>query len=334
MVSIASTSLQKVEALAESFNIALPIEQTQRWVAFQATIPGRTPWRCVAIKNDGRIVAVASLVDYETHGYHYLRAHHGPVWFETPSEELEREAILALARYVRHHDRRQIFMRVSINHDLDFSRPTLSTVPYDTTVIVDVRGGDEAILKRMKKRGRRDVRKALREAPITCADETVRARASFDEYYPVLTETAQRDGFTPPPQMELEHLLESLCPTHCRVFAGRLMDGTLCTWSICTMHEGQATRYYAASLTKTMPQHVTDRLLYFECCVLGRSGCLEYDLMAIGSDFAPKLMALNEFKTKFSKEKTHVPPDRDVPIRRVPYGMLTYMKNVMRVMDL
>ena len=112
------------------------------------------------------------------------------------------------------------------------------------------------------------------------------------------------------------------------------MDGTLCTWSICTMHEGRATRYYAASLTKTMPQHVTDRLLYSECCELGRSGCLEYDLMAIGSDFAPKLMALNEFKTKFSKEKTHVPPDRDVPIRRVPYGMLTYMKNVMRVMDL
>ena len=46
------------------------------------------------------------------------------------------------------------------------------------------------------------------------------------------------------------------------------------------------------------------------------------------------MMAIHELKPQVSKEKTHVPPDRDVPIRRVPYGTLTSMKNVMRVMDL
>ena len=330
MVSVVGSSLQKVEALAESVNVALPIEQTQRWAAFQATIEGRKPWGCVAIKDGDRVIAVASLIDYETHGYHYVRSHHGPVWFEKPDKQLELEGIQTLANYVHGRDTRQVFMRVSIEHDLDLARPVLSTIPYDTTVIVDVTGGDEAILSRMKPRGRRDVRKALREAPITCAEESARGRASFDEYYAVLVETAKRDGFTPPPQKSFEQVLEVLCPTHCHLFAGRLAEGTLCTWSICTVHEGRATRYYAASLTKTMPLHVTDRLLYFECCELGRLGCLEYDLMAVGSNFAPKLMTLNEFKCKFAMQTTRVAPDRDVPLWNMAYGLLTRIKRFKR----
>ena len=54
----------------------------------------------------------------------------------------------------------------------DGTVPVLSTVPYDQTVVIDVTGGDDAILSRMKRRGRRDVRKSLRECPADIADET------------------------------------------------------------------------------------------------------------------------------------------------------------------
>ena len=136
-------------------------------------------------------MAFLSTFDYLTHGYHYLRAVHGPVWVSEPTADDEQELLDALADFAH---------RLSIHADLPCCRPTLSTIPYNQTVIMDLTGGDEAILQRMKTRGRRDVRKALRESPATYADETDLATASFDEYYDVMIETAERDGFTPAPK--------------------------------------------------------------------------------------------------------------------------------------
>ena len=87
----------------------------------------------------------------------------------------------------------------SVLWEFEGSFPVLSTVPYNETVYVDLTGGDEAVLTRMKKRGRRDVRKALRESPAACADETAQAMADFSEYYEVMVDTAHRDGFSPAP---------------------------------------------------------------------------------------------------------------------------------------
>ena len=221
---------------------------------------------------------------------------------------------------------------MAVKHALDVTRPTLSTIPYDRTVILDVTGGDEAILSRMKPRGRRDVRKALRESPIECSDETERASASFEEYYPLMVETGERDGFTPAPMSDYENMMHILGTGHCRLYAGRL-DGRLTNWSMVTVSGRRATRYYAASSTDTMRMHVGDKLVYFEACELGRlfDGTVsEYDLMAIGSDLSPKLNGLNEFKCKFSKEVVEVAPDRDVPLRKALYAALVTARKTLR----
>lgn len=250
------------------------------------------------------------------------------MWLEQPTEGQEREAMEALVSFVRATDRRVAFMRLAVDHELDLSRPTLSSIPYDTTVLVDLTGGDDGILAHMKARGRRDVRKALRESPITCADETERARESFAEYYQVMVETAERDGFHAAPQGDYEDMLRILGAERCRVFAGRLEDGTVATWSICTISGTRATYYYAASRSDTRRSNVTDKLFYFACCELGRLGCTTFDLMGIGSDFSPALKGLNTFKTKFAPEVTHVAPDRDVPVKGVFYRSLQMGKQV------
>ena len=329
MIEAKEITHNELEARAEQLGINLPIEQTATWAAYQATIEGRMPWGCVALEEDGRTLALISLIDYETHGYHYLRANHAPVWAEQPSEATEAAAIDALAAHVRGRDRKQKFMRISILHELESTTPVLSGIPYDNTVVIDVTGGDEEILARMKPRGRRDVRKALRESPVTCADETDRAASDFSEYYAVMVETAQRDGFNPAPQSDYEDMIRLLGPDHCRVFAGRDEKGRVVTWSIVTINGTRAVRYYGASLNETMRQHVTDKLVYFECCDLGANkGCLDYDMMAIGSDFSPKLLGLNEFKTKFTKQVTAVAPDRDVPLHKTFYKALTAAKDL------
>ncbi len=328
MIQAKEISIEQLEATAADLGINLPIEQTAVWATYQATIEGRTPWGCVALEEDGNVLALVSLFDYETHGYHYLRAGHGPVWASEPTPERESAGIEALAAYARSKDKRQRFMRLGIKAEISASVPVLSGVPYDHTVIIDVTGTEEDILSRMKPRGRRDVRKALRESPVTCADETELALKSFEEHYDVMRETGQRDGFAPAPCSDYEDMIRILGKEHCRVYAGRL-DGRVVTWSIVTINGTRAVRYYGASRNETMRQHVTDKLVLFECCDLGTNkGCLDYDMMGIGSEFSPSLMGLNEFKTKFTKQVAEVAPDRDVPLSKVFYKALTTAKKL------
>ncbi|MDO4848538.1 MAG: peptidoglycan bridge formation glycyltransferase FemA/FemB family protein [Coriobacteriia bacterium] len=330
MIQVNKITINELEEKASALGVNLPIEQTRAWADYQATIPGRSAWGCVEVARDGEVVALASLFDYETHGYHYLRSAHGPVWVAERDEALEAEALEALAAYVRGADKKVAFARLAVAGELECAQPVLSTRPYNQTVVIDLAGGtEEDILGRMKPRGRRDVRKALRESPATCADETELAAKSFAEYYDVMVETGKRDDFVPAPCSDYEDMIRILGPEHCRVYAGRI-DGRVVTWSIVTVSGTRAVRYYGASRSESMRQHVTDKLVLFECVDLFQNkGCADYDMMGIGSDFAPELMGLNEFKTKFAKNGVvDVAPDRDLPIKKTFYKALQAAKKL------
>lgn len=334
-MQLREVTFQQFEADAERLGVTLPIEQTQAWARLEETIDGRSQWGCFEIVgapgekdpaagDAAGVVALISFADYRTHGYHYLRAHHAPVWVR-PDEvtpELESEALAAIAACVRRRDRRQAFVRLAVDAELPETSPVLSGIPYDTTVVVDLTGGDDAILERMKTRGRRDVRKALREAPIECADETERASEDFSEYYEVMRDTSARDGFNPAPLSDYQDMIRILGPGHCRVFAGRDEGGAVAAWAIMTVSGTRAVYYYAATASGQARRGAMDKLLYFACCELGRRGCTAIDLMGIGSDFSPELLTLNSFKTKFAKDVAHAAPDRDLPLKRGLYAAL------------
>ncbi|MDO4538699.1 MAG: peptidoglycan bridge formation protein FemAB [Coriobacteriales bacterium] len=328
MLAVRKISWGEHAAIAQAHNAQVPIEQTEVWASFQQEIDGREPWLPLVVEDAERALALVLFIEFTTHGYHYVRSAHGPLWLCDKDEELERELVLALRDYVHARPGAQVFMRMAVDNELDVTEPVLSTVPYDATVVIDITGGEDDILSRMKPRGRRDVRKSVREAPITCADETEQAMESFAPYYEVMCETSSRDGFVPAPIEDYERMIRMLGRDHVRVYAGRLEDGTVCTWSLCTLQGNRATRYYAASLSNTMRLHVTDRLCFFECCELGKLGYEEYDLMGIGSDFSPSLKGLNEFKTKFCKQTQRVAPDRDVPVRKGRYALLCKAKDL------
>ena len=175
---------------------------------------------------------------------------------------------------------------------------------------------------------------------VTCASLYVNARprlptdkalTDFSEYYDVMVETGQRDGFTPAPMSDYSDMIGALGADHCRVFAARIEDRVV-AWSIVTVNGTHAVRYYAGMRNEVMRLHVTDKLLYSECCILGSQGITEYDLMGIGSDFAPSLKGLNEFKCKFTEEITPVAPARDVPIKKVFYKTLQTVQGVRKAL--
>lgn len=309
------------DARAAQAGVRLPIEQASVWDRVEAALPGHEPWGHYAVEGSSGTLALVSLARYHAHGYRYAWAKHGPVWVGSPTPRAEAAVALALRREVARRDRLAVFARLHIASQPAFCHPILSTVTYDRTVVIDVRGDGEAILARMKPRGRRDVRKSIRESGLACADETERASGSFSEYYPVMVETARRDGFVPWDSHTYADMIRALGPTHCRVYAGRI-GGRVVNWSIVTIEGDRATRYYAASSTATMRARVSDRLVFFECEQLSRRGITGYDLMGIGSDIAPSLRGLNEFKTKFSKVQAEVAPARDVPVRPLAYAAL------------
>lgn len=328
LMQVSELSREDFERAVLEAGVRVPIEQTGAWMDLEDTVSGRAFWGHCAIERDGEPLGWASLADYATHGYHYLRSHHGPVWVRPLSAEEEQEALAALVSYVRRHDRRQVFVRLAVEHDLPIARPTLSVIPYDETVIMDVTGTQDDIIARMKTRGRRDVRKALRESPATYADETALACASFDEYYDVMVETAARDGFVAAPKSDYENTLRILGPDRCRVFAGRV-GGRVVTWTITTISGADAVRYYGASRSDVPKRSfVTDGLILFEACSLGAEGVETYDMMGIGSERYPGLSTLNTFKCKFSTGTVRVAPDRDLPVRRAFYGALCQAKRL------
>ena len=328
MITLEQVETTRIEEEAAKLGVTLPIEQTQVWVEYQNDIPDRKFWGSYLIKRDGDVVAFITFIDYLTHGYHYLRSVHGPAWVAKPTPEQERKVIEAITATVKAKDKNVAFMRFGVwDYEADYAHPTLSTVPYNATVVIDLHGSDEDILSRMKKRGRRDVRKSLRECPAECADETTQAIADFSEYYDVMVETGKRDGFAPAPITDYSDMITALGEDHCRVYAARI-DGRVVAWSIVTINGDFAVRYYAGMRNEVMRLHVTDKLLYWECCELAHRGITKYDLMGIGNDFNPTIMGLNEFKTKFTPEITDVAPDRDIVLKHMLYNALTLVKKV------
>ena len=145
MITLEKVDGATLEAEAEKAGITLPIEQTKVWSGFQADIDGRTPWGDYLIKRDGELVAVISFIDFETHGYHYLRSMHGPAWVAKPTEAEEREVVDAIVDNVKKADKNIAFLRID-TWFADGTEKVLSTVPYDQTVVIDVTGGDDEIL--------------------------------------------------------------------------------------------------------------------------------------------------------------------------------------------
>ncbi|MCL3778361.1 MULTISPECIES: GNAT family N-acetyltransferase [unclassified Actinomyces] len=317
-------SVQRVDwdtfqAAARSAGRVLPIEQSPVWQAFDEAVEGRAPWgRLLYLSAQGRPLALLSLTEMRVRGLTYLWARHGPVWLTgEPAPEQERELRRLLVAGLRLHAPHVVFVRVHATHPAEDLHELLQTMTYDRTVVLDLDvPDDEALLASFKARGRRDVRKALRNQEITHHDETGRADEVFDELYEVLTETGDRDGFRPAPKSSYLAMLHALGPRHARLYVARHHGGRALAWSLVTVHDGEAMRYYAGSTQEGRRLRAADALVYREACWLRSEGVRRYDLMGVDSPRVPELAGVREFKSKFVQDgPVDVPGAWDVPVR-------------------
>lgn len=302
--------------------IDLPVEQSLVWDEYDRAVPGRRPWKRFGFYVEDELLAVVALAEYVGRGFRYLWAKHGPVWASEPTPELERLLEERLVAGVRAVDPRLTFVRLHATHPTEHHHPLLQSVTYDRTVVIelDARSDDE-IMATMKKRGRRDLRKGLREQPIDATEATGLSAEEFGEMYEVLEETAERDGFGLHPASVYTTMLETLGPDVARLFVGR-HEGVVQAWTIVTVHDGAATAYYAASTAAGRAHDAPTQLYWHIIRTLRDEGVRSFDLMGIGSDLAPSLEALTTMKTKFSEDVTHVPAAWDIAVRPRAYAAL------------
>ena len=183
----------------------MPMEQTIPWEAFEAA-RGNQVWGRYVYEDGGVVVAYVMFLVYEIVGRRFLWAKHGPVWFKEQSPEREAHLRELLQAEVRRRDKSVVFLRLAAAFSAPDLHPLLNSITYDHTYIADLSPRDpEAIAAAMPKDGRRGVRRAQRVAAAagaTFADESDLSRHEFEKVYQVLTETAERDGFTPHPSEE------------------------------------------------------------------------------------------------------------------------------------
>lgn len=312
--------------IAARAGVTLPIEQTSAWDAFDAAMEAREPWgRVVYYGADSTPRALVALSRMEVRGLRYLWARHAPVWLgPAPDAVEEAELRELLVAGVRHHDRSIVFVRLHAAHRAEGLHELLQTMTYDRTVVIDLdRSDDEAVLASFKSRGRRDVRKALRNEELTYHDETERAEEVFDELYDILTETGERDGFRAASKETYLTMLRSLGPRHARLYVARRKGGEALVWSLVTVWGDQALRYYAGSSAEGRRMRAADALVYKEACWLRAEGVRRYDLMGVDSERVPELAGVREFKNKFVTDgPVDVPGAWDVPVRPRLYAAM------------
>jgi len=213
----------------------------------------------------------------------------------------------------------------------------MQIITYDRTVIIRSYGGDEEkILGDMTKEGRRQLRrsrKALSEVQTTIADEHDQAAEDFTEYYEVLKETAERDGFSPHPAEVYSTMLKVLGPEHSRLFVLRV-DGEVVAWNLILINDRQAECYYGATTAKArklgaMPE------LDVQCAILlgpelDVNGGI--DLMGIHSPRVPELFTVGKYKLSFAQGYTDVPGAWDLPLRPRLYAGLRNLLSIKRAL--
>lgn len=325
---------------ARSWGHPVPIEQAPAWDAFDRAVEGRAPWRRLAVLDgDDAVVALIALTEFEGRGFTYLWAKHGPMWPSRPDADAEARVRAAVLNYVRAEAPSVVFVRMHAWHRADDLHELLQTVTYDTTVVIDLTRPEDEILASFTKRGRYKTRKVLKDEHMTVTDESGMSAEQFAELYEIYRETAERDGFGIFPMDVYTTMIDSL-GEHARVFVARRHDtgpdgdlkpGRAVSWVIALVHDGGGVDFYAGGNREARDTNAAIALKWHIFTTLKAEGVTRYDLMGVGSDRAPQLAGVGEFKHQFGDD-VEIDGAWDVPVKALRYRLLVLALRLKRAL--
>jgi peptidoglycan pentaglycine glycine transferase (the first glycine) len=312
------------------------VEQTWDWGVLQLTIPGRDAMFVLGVFDEDELVGSMLLVrQHMGKGRHWLWAPGGPLLPMVKSDADEAWALLEETCERLALQDGDVFLRVEPVYEKcdEFpvkGRPSKECYLPRNTLVVDLDDDEAGILAQMKQKGRYNIKKA------DAAGVYVRKSdlADLPEFYGILQETAERDGF---------HL-------HKREFYGRFLDllenkarfyvahidGEMLGGMLVTHFGGVATYYFGASSDAHRNAMAPYAMQWFAMQEAKAAGMKKYDFLGIAPEGPAGdghvLSGVTQFKTRFGGMRKNYHPAQVFVYRRgwwLAYRAAKFLKRLL-----
>jgi lipid II:glycine glycyltransferase (peptidoglycan interpeptide bridge formation enzyme) len=193
-------------------------------------------------------------------------------------------------------------------------RPSRHPIQHQATMVVDIRGGDEA-LRRLKESTRRNIRQGEREGITVEASE---GSAAMDSFYELLSETAAREHFTIRPVAYYQDLLSLFRERgQAAVYLARRADRLL-AGAIMLFYGSRLIYLYGGTRTDARELKPGYLLHWRAIEDAQRRGCTSYDMWGVPLNPQPGQRGYGYyvFKSRFNPQMVRFIGLYDLPINR------------------
>jgi len=194
----------------------------------------------------------------------------------------------------------------------------------DVTRIINLKQSEEEILSQMKQKGRYNIKVTEKHGV------TIRQSDNVDQFYKLVEQTSNRDGFISLSKKKYQAFLQNLDGS----FLMLAFDGKneAIAGLIGAIWNKKATYYYGAS-SYAHRASMAPYLLQWETIRFCKAkGVDSYDLLGVAPSHAPAShpwQGITSFKEKFGGELISYPPERKIVFRPVAYHLLTLKRKLL-----
>ncbi|MCC9194758.1 aminoacyltransferase [Arthrobacter sp. zg-Y916] len=323
-------SREDFEALADRHaDVVIPLEQTPYWADFETRL-GRDPYGIWAYYDGDKLVATASFLRSRRRFRPSLVAVNGPTWFAERTPDAEARLVQTVqAQFRADPGVKPLYVRMQVEHRRDPVTGPLEHGWYEREIVVDLTPDTEKIFASFRSNARNLIRKAEKlGVQVRTVERDAWAKVFRTELFPIMQETAARDGFSSFDSSFYETLLEEL-GDHLRLMVAYVEDKPV-SWLITTEYRGYSVYYFAASSRDARKTNAPYLLLWEAFKVLKDAGNTACGLTGIESENYPSLANVTTFKRNFSKTVITVPTTYDIPLAPARYKALAAVLRLRR----
>lgn len=299
--------------------------QSSAWLRFQDTLPGRHAGPTFVIKDNGNIVAFASLVIHKLpFGQYYAYLNKGPVCTDTRDDDNVADLLEAMITWCA--SQRILFLRAALPWEqtsfdtagllLRFKTHTSPTQHQPVhSIVLDLNRTNEELLADMKPKGRYNIKVASKHGV------QIRETDDVHAFYELLRKTTTRDNFSGHDEAYYREFLSQLAPS-AKLYLAYYDDKPI-AGIINTYHNKAAIYYYGVSDNEHRNVMAPYALQWYAIQDARELGCTSYDLFGIAPPDEPHhpWAGITSFKEKFGGTHTVFHPTIDIPVRPWLYAM-------------
>ena len=318
------------EALAASHpDVVIPLEQTPYWADFERKL-GRTPYGIWAYFDGDKLVATASFLRSARRLRPSLVVVNGPTWFTVRTHQAEARLVATIQQQFREDTAVDpLYVRMQVEHPQPPVTGPLEHGWYEREIVVDLTPDTDAIFASFRSNARNLIRKAEKlGVQVRTIERADWAEVFRTELFPIMQETASRDGFSSFESTFYETLLTEL-GDYLRLMVA-YVEGRPVSWLITTEYRGYSVYYFAASSAGARKTNAPYLLLWEAFKVLKAAGNTACGLTGIVSENYPDLINVTTFKRNFSKTVVTIPTTYDIPLHPLRYRVISSALTVRR----